>query len=256
MELRTMSTSPLHNFDLLLCRHTVANIRWNLDECHIHTRIAHLRPPLAKFLIDEQADNPRFAAIPEILLSYDELDDIAEALRFLPIGSERYWLPCREYYGNATLATGEIHKRLAPAEAQRWADASLSFTHHLCDQPVLLADAIEIVRDWTEELRRYLEALCEFQFLPRPEGHFPTPTMPEAATRPNTSPELLNSEASYLERMRAAVAEHPKGRKAHPDELIASAKANRKSARKALRTLEQLGEYDGFERALPARYQG
>jgi hypothetical protein len=246
-----MSISALHNFDLLLCRHAVANLRWNLDDCHIRHRVAHLKPSLAKFLIDESAHNPRFADIPEILLSYDELDDIAEAIRFLPIGSERYWLPCREYYGDATLATGEIHKRLAPAEAQRWADASLSFTHRLCDQSVLLADAIGIIRDWTEELRRYLEALCEYRFRPRPEGRFPTATTPEEAT--NTSQELFNSEASYLKRMRAAIAAHPKGREANPDEM---AKANRKSARKALRTLERQGEFGGFERDLPARYQG
>jgi hypothetical protein len=247
--------SPLHNFDILLCQHTIANVRWNLDESHIHNRIARLTPPLAKFLIDESAVDPRFGSIPEILLSYDEFDAIAEAVRYLPLRSERYWLPCREYCADATLATGEIHRRLAPAEAQRWADAALHFTHLLCDQRVRLADAIEIIRDWTEELRRYLEAMCEYQFLPRPEGHFPTPTMPEEATRPNTSPELLNSEASYLQRMRAAIAGHPKGHDAHPDELIAMAKANRKSARKALRTLELLGEYDGFERGLPARYQ-
>src|SRR5262245_47231763 len=108
-------SSFLHEFDLQLCTHVVCNVRWNLDAYYVHDRISHLPPPLAKHLIDQCAQDVRFAPTPSLLLNSDELLTIADAIRFLPVRSERYW--CCTDLSEATLCTGEIRRRLAAAEA-------------------------------------------------------------------------------------------------------------------------------------------
>lgn len=72
--------------------------------------------------------------------------------------------------------------------------------------------------------------------------------LPEVPTQnPNAVPPI--------ERMRKAIAEVPNGKNAKPDVLLAHAKIARQAGRQALRELETLREYDGFDRQIPARYR-
>jgi hypothetical protein len=83
----------------------------------------------------------------------------------------------------STLCTGEIHRRLAPAEARTWADACEYFAKVLEHQRLPLADGIWTVCDWVGEVRWYLKAMGEQRYLPAPDGPYPTPTNPAPAVQ-------------------------------------------------------------------------
>jgi hypothetical protein len=243
--------SQLHDFDTRLCDLVIANVRWHLDNEWIFRRISGLEKPLKKVLIDESADNVRLAPLPRLLLNDDELDAIEESLRFPPMHSCRLWddigWPCED----AVFCTREIRARLAAADAERWSAQSRRFHELLQSSSLLLSDGVKIVHEWVGELRRYLEALCEYRYLPRPIGGFPTPTHPTSDTELD---ELINVEELYVQQMEAAISKHPDGENAPAKDLIKMAGISNRHGRNALRTLEERDKYSGFARRRPARY--
>jgi hypothetical protein len=62
-----------------------------------------------------------------------------------------------------------------------------------------------------------------------------------------------NGDGDVLEKLRAAIA--LKGRGAKPDDVIDEAEVSRQAGRDGLRALEAQGEYAGFAKRRPARYQ-
>jgi hypothetical protein len=107
-------------------------------------------------------------------------------------------------------------------------------------------------------------------FLPHPTGDSPTPTSPpEVFEKHRTrsqhdstvSPSAGNDGVSDIEktlaneddkRMRKAIREHKKDTK--PEILIKHAEINKQRGRDALRRLESLGEYSGFSRKRPTKW--
>ncbi len=69
---------------------------------------------------------------------------------------------------------------------REWARACAQFAARLEADSVWLSDGIEIVREWSGELRRFLRAMGLTQLLAAPEGTFPTPTCPKP---PRPAPE-------------------------------------------------------------------
>ena len=246
--------SALHQFDAFLCRHARDNVCWNLDHKGIARGVAKLDPKLAAYV---QAGHPGLANIPPVgrfLLSYDELDNLFKAVANNPDLSfdgllpqpNRHWVTMRDYLRDSTLCTGEIRRGLTTAEAETWASESNRWTEILTKEKVLLSEGLIIVRDWVEEIRRYLQAMDKLALIPPPAGYFPTPTNPSPnppVTLPDDSEPGKNSS---LDRMRWAIAQHEKGAEATADALIKMASINKQAGRKALRELEQLGEYKGF----------
>jgi hypothetical protein len=251
-DLMMNSESALHRFDLHLSGRAIMTLRWALDSPRIYDRISHLPEPLAECLIDKSADNLQGAPVPTLLLNDDEFTRIVDAVRFLPLGSQQEW-PYGDYFcDDAVLCTGEIRRRLAVAEAERWAATSQCFSRALQAKRLPLYGGLEVLQQWTIELRKYLEALCEYRFLPRPNGHFPTPTHPEQATTGKVEP--VDPLEPYIRKMKAAILRRTDGRDASPDALIKLVGVNRKFGRDALRRLQADGEYSGFLRDKPDRY--
>jgi hypothetical protein len=235
----------LHNFDVLLCGQVVWNLRLHVREPRIRESIERLPVPLIALVTVGSSIAPDVAPLPAVVFNSDELCRMAESVRYHSFETSFNWEPLECQYRTATLCTGEIRRRLAPAEAAKWSEDSRRIEKAFIGPRLELADGIDLIDEWTTELRRYLEALGEFRYLPRPDGQFPTPTCPEACA----DVELDLPEMAYLERMRAVITKHEDGKHADANELIKLAHAKRQPARKALRLLEKQGEYCGFERA-------
>lgn len=73
---------------------------------------------------------------------------------------------------------------------------------------------------------------------------------------PNSLTEEEDEELSaYIERARHAIRSLPGGANAKPDAVIKACKGNRQRTRAALRILQKKGEYEGYTRPIPQRYQ-
>ncbi|HUT90879.1 MAG TPA: helix-turn-helix domain-containing protein [Thermoguttaceae bacterium] len=117
-----------------------------------------------------------------ILLSYDEFMRLLSVIDVTSFRHGRQWMALRDLHPFSTQCTGAIHRRLAPTEAQKWAEASEYFSKILEHRPLSLADGIWTVYDWIGELRWYMKAMGDEQLLPIPDGQFPTPTSPSRET--------------------------------------------------------------------------
>jgi hypothetical protein len=110
-------------------------------------------------------------------------------------------------------------------------------------------------------LRRLIHAMGATDFLPRPEGRLPTPTMPTpaastAAALTPPDPEPTEKQMRLIRRMREAIRISPHGRNSKAASLIRLAHIGNQPGRWALDWLEQNGEYDGFARGHAQRHKG
>ncbi|HYT88582.1 MAG TPA: helix-turn-helix domain-containing protein [Gemmataceae bacterium] len=180
-----MIGKKLHEFDLQLCEHVLANIRG-----HRHV------PGFAAF-IEEQLDPPMMAYLkaldgdvepPPLLLNDAELEDLA--MTFLGESHEfdRPWRPYAELYRRAIQCAVDIRTGLAAEYVREWARACTQFAERLESGRLWLGDGIEVVAEWIDEVRRLLRAMGATNLLPVPEGTFPTPSHPQPTPPPPPEP--------------------------------------------------------------------
>lgn len=230
--------SALHEFDLLLTDYVHANVHGHLGNRRLLAGLNGLDGRLVEYLKTLYRTRPAPVSSLPFLLNDSEMS----LLGIAAFDAHVEWLPSAGLHREATACTGEIRRELARAEAERWAEDSAKFSEKLEVEPLQLCDGIQIVREWSRTVRRYLEAMGRTDLIPPPDGGFPTPT------HPSPSPiEKPKKDLSDVERMRAAMAKHERKDKASPRALIKAARINNKRGRMALRTLEASGEYHGFE---------
>jgi hypothetical protein len=88
----------------------------------------------------------------------------------------------------------------------------------------------------------------EPSLIPPPRGSFPTPMNPLPSAN-SVEDQLDPTLKDAVQRMRGAIQQHENGAKATPAGLIKIARINKQVGRKALRILQELGEYDGHGRS-------
>jgi hypothetical protein len=258
-----MPGQNIHQLDAFLCRHVRDNVCWQLGEAGIAIRVERLDPRLADYVRLGHPDLEEVPPVGEHLLSEAEFDALVEVAGGLPAAivpetlktPERLWLSCDEFFQQTPQCTAEIRETLSPAEAQRWSERCNQFIALLTSGKLLLSEGIDVARQLSTLIRHYLVAMGELQFVPPPTGCFPTPT--------NPLPNISGAEAKYdektrvaIQRMRDAIRQHERGLKATPSALIKAAKINIHLGRKALRILEDLGEYQGHGRSKAKKSRG
>ena len=183
--------SALHHFDLELCAYIHYNVSRHFEDAAFAKAVTSALPPeLADYL--RQDTRTESGDSRPILLNYDELMRLHSVIDFTSFKHGRQWTALRDLHAFSTQCTGEIHRRLAPAEARKWAEASELFSEILEHHPLSLADGIWNVNEWIGELEWYLRAMGEEQLLPIPDGEFPTPTNPSPTT--STRPRATEAE--------------------------------------------------------------
>ena len=167
-----------------------------------------------------------------------------------PFEFDLSWEPYEPLYRRSIECVPDIRSGLADAYVKEWAQACTRLTEQLEGNKVAIGGGIELIHEWTSEIRRLLKAMGATNLLPCPEGTFPTPTCPEPLAKP-----LEDDLAGIMDELRLAIKQHPLKDKTPPAELIRNVKVKNKLGRDALRKLEAFGEYKGFTRARPRRYR-
>lgn len=257
-----MAGEKLHDYDLTLCDHALGNVRYYLKK-HPHQPSfvrwlkSQFSPGILRYVrAREEEDDPEW-----LLLNDDEFDNLQQAVNSRQDLLFRAWVPYEPLYERYVHCVKEIRDELTKQSAEDWARACVRFAKRLKDERLGVAEGIEIVHEWVRYARRLLLAMGATVLLPRPEGTFPTPTNPtpsSAAPSPGASPPACVA-ADQLEEdmaiMKRLIAEHGDRARAPAKGLIKHAGIRHKRARNALRRLEALGEYEGFARKRPDRYQ-
>jgi hypothetical protein len=248
--LHTVAGEKLHDYDLEICNYVLDNIRQYLRKPRYAARIEQQLYPerLRDYVIDRLSITDQ-----EWLLNEDELNELQSTFERLG----RMWCKWRPYeqlHGRYICTVKEVAKELTQQQAEDWSRVCTKFAKRLESRPCYLAEGIEIVGEWLWELRKLLRAMEATDFLPYPEGQWPTPTNPTPpAPTVVPVPTLRGREAIDIERMREVIRADPNSKDWKPQILIQRAKINMKNGRRALRWLEAQGEYNGFARAAPDR---
>lgn len=169
--------SALHEFDLWLCSYVHYNISRHFEDAAFFKAVAStLSPELVTYLGEDiRTESGDFRPI---LLDFDDLMRLHRVIDVTSFKHGRRWTALGGIHKFSTRCTGEIQRRLAPAEARKWAEDSEHYSSVLEHHPLSLSDGIWTVQEWIGELRRYMEAMGDERLVPAPTGHFPTPTDP------------------------------------------------------------------------------
>jgi hypothetical protein len=168
-----MLGEKLHRFDLELTRHVLDNVASHLNESAFASYVGEwVEPAVLAYLQSLDGD----AEPPPRLLSEGELTDLVSVFDDEQFQFDRDWIAHESLYRRSIDCVAEIRDGLAKQHADEWASLSAQFAERLEARCVWLHHGIEIVREWVGELRRLLRAMGATNFLPAPEGTFPTPT--------------------------------------------------------------------------------
>jgi hypothetical protein len=250
-----MAGEQLHEYDLRLCTYVLCNILEHTGRPQYTAWLGkRLGPgPLWQY-ISSFPQGDRNSVPKRLLLSEKELSILSEIFRDQWVEWSPY-VPLHKLY---IMTVREVRDALSQRVEQRWSDACENFARKLEGDSLSLAPAIEIVQEWVCELRFLLQAMGATAFLPCPEGRSPTPTNPTPRPNPaatlgppaDTSDENMNAD---IVRMRQAIRERSNGATAKASTLCKDAQINPQRGRRALRWLEEQGEYNGFLRKAPSR---
>jgi hypothetical protein len=166
-----MPLEKIHRFHLALTTYVLNGIREYLSRPRFHAFVSrHLPPPLLD-AIRVELDEP----VP-VLLNAAEMTYLVEFFEE-SLGHDHPW-PVDERVHRGWQATiPEIREALTSVIAEEWAQTSSRAVRSL-ESTIAISEGLAIIANWMAELRRYLRICDRTDYLPCPEGGFPTPSAP------------------------------------------------------------------------------
>lgn len=169
----------LHAFDLALCEHIRSVVGHHIQDDRFAERMAKLDARLFGYL-----QHGHEAAPAELLLSEQESLEIQTLARQGPVwpklrkhlAAKPWFLPSPRISSLALACIKELNDQLSMVLGTEWAAKSKRFGKRLARPGLTLHEGIGTASEWIKLARRYLAAMGATQFLPPPEGIFPTPT--------------------------------------------------------------------------------
>lgn len=238
----------LHEFDLLLCDEIRHRIQSYLDDDDPPFRQwvkERLQPKgLLKYVRGKKQDR--------LLFSDAELEDLSSSLDG-DIDVLRRWWPNKRLHERYVDTVKEVRTELCRTASEDWSRECKRFARRLEKDRLYLSDGIEVLREWLKRLRRLLKAMHAEEFLPHPQGRFPTPTNPCPTEVGSGSPIPFPRDEEAIRRMLATITKTPDGRSASAKGLIWAAEIGKQRGLAALRELERRGQYQGFIRGFRQR---
>ncbi|MBN9119491.1 MAG: hypothetical protein J0I06_10095, partial [Planctomycetes bacterium] len=138
--------------------------------------------------------------------------------------------------------------------AEEWAADCARYASELEADGLSLHDGLKIVRRWVQRLRELQLAMGGVQFVPAAD----VATWPQSPSIPPLTIDESHEDALRLaesiERMRIAI--KALGADAKSETLVIRAHIKKSDGLKALRVLEEQGEYTGFARPQPPKRGG
>lgn len=193
------STSQLHRFHLSLCNHVAGNVAIYLDNLAIPDDDRQLYAGLIDCL--HQALTPG-EVLPSLVLNDGEFQRLKSWTANMPNHERSTWLTDGSYRRmKAVDCVKEIKDELAADWGSRWSADSMKFANQLEQENLPVTEGVDVVWRWSTEVCRYLHAMGKDEFLPRPDGDYPTPTTLALPRKPESKV------ARYLDRLTAASTE-------------------------------------------------
>ncbi len=253
-----MAGEQLHKYDLALCDYAVGTIQRYLLNPRFKAALEQvLSGPLLRYVL---AGNDAMQEQDRLLLSDREFDDLELAITTIVYKRDREsgyslnreWVAYESLHRRSVMCVREIRDELTRQDAEDWSRAAAAYSEQLERDNLRLAKGIGIVHEWVSHLRRLIRAIGAIDLLPYPEGRSPTPTHPTPPPLPPSpamsDPVLSRRDLEDIERMRQVISSMPGGVGLKPKLLIRHAHMNNQRARKALRYLARIGEYNGSDR--------
>ena len=248
-----MLGARLHAFDLLLTKYALFNVRTHMTDAEFKALVERdVDPPTLAYMLalddTDSTPEPR-------LLNEADFYDLTLTFSGVEPWLDPNWQADERVHRTSIDTVMEVRNALGHPAANKWAKTSAAFAAQLEGEHIWLDAGLELVAEWSHELRRLLTAMEATAFLPAPAGTFPTPR----CAVPLTERELKDMEtmrhAIGLSLTKTDLDRDARGRHASADTLIDLVDIRRQNGFRALRLLQRLGEYEGFARARARRYE-
>lgn len=167
----------IHLYDQRLCDYVIGTIAGYMDRPAFRAEVEEVfsAGPLLDYLV-KASDNSIDADEMRLLLSDHELSRLELVFEDT---LNRRWVASEPLHRRYVETLPEVRDHLSRQAAEEWSEACATFARRLEDRHPRLSNGIAIVREWVGRLRTLLRVAGAVNFLPAPEGGFPTPTCPE-----------------------------------------------------------------------------
>lgn len=166
------SENPLHDFDKALCAYVATMVAPVVPRMEIPESDGKTYSLLLKWL--QKHSTPSHFGL---LLNDAEFDRLQVWCSSLPSDERNLWGADGGYRRRRSIEPlAEIHEELGREVGSQWVSDSVRLADRLERDDLRLADGVETVWEWASEARRLLLAMGKTDFLPRPEGDYPTPS--------------------------------------------------------------------------------
>ena len=175
-----MTGKMLNKFDVTLCEYALDNIRLNMTKPAFSEYVAEILEPATLVYLTALGNEDRCKPL---LLTEWELFDIGENFASGPGEFDKRWEVNERIHRLFIIGTRDIRESISLTHADAWASKSVEFVAQLerstAIRPTRLSSGIDVIHTWVGEVRRHLRVMGATNFLPYPEGTFPTPACPE-----------------------------------------------------------------------------
>jgi hypothetical protein len=241
---RTLPLSAvLHDYDIDLTDYAIGNVVQYLpDKKFARWVVAHIGSPSVLEYLRKRSDRNVDAEQIRELLCDTEMAALESTFEDGPPGRVRDWVPYVELHRRYISTVREVRDGLSRQTAEEWSADCSRFAEELEEGGLTLHAGLKIVRKWIQRLRDLQLAMGAEQFVPPgdvPKGHAPaaSPTV-----TPGRADRVL---ATSIRRMREAIERG--GADAKSESLIKIARIRPTEGLRALRALEKLSVYKGFQ---------
>ena len=149
-----MTGQTLFQFDVELSCYALANIAAHLDDSEFAHFVKKELPPSVLACVKALHDDGE----PELLLSDEQFDDLQAAFA-VDFEFDHAWQVHPWVHRGSVGCAAEIRDCLGLQAVDEWARASARFARQLEASHVSLSDGIELVHQWSRELRRLRKAM-------------------------------------------------------------------------------------------------
>lgn len=206
------NSSILHDFDHRLCRYVLDNLEPLLLPRIVGELEQEMDVVLLNFLKAEQQWEETADA--DLLLNWQELSELKEVSGLF--ASRLRWSSYPQLHRWHIRTISEIRDGLTCQTAEEWSRTCCGYGQRLATENLPLQAGIEMICDWTFDLRQHLLAMGRPDLLPAPDGGHPTPTNPAPQPATPRPPVTVANAGSSGDAGRVEPAEQPTSPKGGP----------------------------------------
>lgn len=242
----------LYDYDIDLTDYAIGNVVQYLpDKTFARWAVDHISSPAVVEYLRKRSDRSLDAPQVRELFCDEDLAAIEAAFEDGPPGRVGEWVPYAELHRRYVQTLREVREGLSRQTADEWATDCAEYAIELEADGLSLHDGLKIVRRWIQRLRELQMAMGAVEFVPAADVTKWPPPPPGSPAATDASQEDALQLAASIGRMRDAI--KALGADAKSETLVKHAHIKKQDGVRALRVLEERGEYTGFARPHPPK---